>query len=83
MTNEELQMKIDHIEKSLNEVKDKVGSLPTREEMQRDNERLIQQVIKECDSKYAPKIMFELFMKISVPVMTAIIVYLVMKSLNS
>lgn len=55
MTNEELQMKINHIEGEISEVKQKVSNLPTREEMQRDNERLVQDVIKECDRKYASK----------------------------
>lgn len=55
MTNEELQIKMEHIEKDLGEIKTKVASLPTRDEMQLDNEKLVQRVMESCDKRYAPK----------------------------
>jgi hypothetical protein len=55
MTNEELQIKMEHIEKDLGEIKTKVTSLPTREQTQLDNEMLVQRVMEACDKRYAPK----------------------------
>ena len=79
---DKLQMKIEHIEENLKDVKEKVDSLPTRQEMQRDNLALIDSVIKECDKKYASKIIVDLMLKVTIPVMTAILVYLAMSSLK-
>lgn len=68
MTNEELQMKIEHIEKDIKELKDNVKSLPTREEMRADNLELIANVIDKCDERYAPKPMVDMLIKIFVGV---------------
>ncbi len=36
-------------------IKDKLDDMPTKSEMELANERLVKKVIKDCDTRYAPR----------------------------
>ena len=49
-------MSIDEVKMEINYIKDKLEKIPTRQEMELANEKLVERVLNKCDDRYASKL---------------------------